>query len=69
MRRLLRWLRQAVTGFVTPPEYRCPHCGEHRLIEREPDGRGYCAVCGRTWIEAEEDARDRRRLQRLMGGR
>lgn len=67
MRRLLRWLRQVVTSPVTP-RYRCPHCGEDRLVERDQDGRGYCAVCGRTWIEAEDEARERRRLDRLVGG-
>ena len=56
--RLLRWLSQAVTSPVAPRALRCPHCGEDRLVERKRDGGGYCAVCGRTWIE-DTDGRAR----------
>lgn len=62
--RLLRWLRLAVT---TRRVLGCPHCGEDRLVERERDGGGYCAVCGRMWIGDTDEAREPRRLSHVMG--
>jgi ribosomal protein L37AE/L43A len=67
--RFLRWLGVRASAPRRPVI--CPHCGEDRLVERARSGRGFCAVCGRTWVDPPDDPddADRRHWRRVLGGR